>query len=126
LGNGDTITDAPSDGALYILQLSGNVQVGPSNCQAGVGDWFSQRSGKWILGNYGNTLYNHYFAPNASAWDCMNQPQQKAEMTARSNHPSGVNLLCCDGSTRFVNNQIDLVVWRSLATRDGGESEGGP
>jgi prepilin-type N-terminal cleavage/methylation domain-containing protein len=126
LGNGDTITDAPSDGALYILQLSGNAPVGPSNCQAGVGDWFSQRSGKWILGNYGNTLYNHYYSPNAASWDCMNPPQQMAQMTARSNHPGGVNLLCCDGSTRFVNNQIDLILWRGLATRDGGESEGGP
>lgn len=127
LGSGDAITDAPSDGALYIREIANSVQVGATGCQAtSAGDWFSQRSGKWILGNYGNTLYNHYYGPNAIDWDCMNLPQQKAQMTARSNHPGGVNLLCCDGSTRFVVNQTDLIVWRSLATRDGGEAESGP
>ncbi|HEY2837644.1 MAG TPA: DUF1559 domain-containing protein [Pirellulales bacterium] len=126
LGNGDTITDTPNDGALFILELPNNLPVGPINCQTiGVGDWFSQRSGKWILGNYGNTIYNHYYAPNAIGWDCMNQPQQMAQMTARSNHPGGVNLLCCDGSTRFVASAIDLVIWRALATRNGGESGDG-
>lgn len=126
LGNGDTITDPPSNRGLFILQLPTSLAVGPASCQGTTGEWFSQRSGKWILGNYGNTLYNHYYQPNADVWDCMNPPQQMAEMTARSNHPGGVNLLCCDGSTRFVNNQIDLIVWQSLATRDGGESESGP
>jgi hypothetical protein len=56
----------------------------------------------------------------------MNLPQQQAQMTARSNHPGGVNLLCCDGSTRFVVNQIDLIIWRGLASRDGGESAAAP
>jgi len=129
LGNGDAIADAdsPNNSALFIREIANGVQVGATGCQpTSAGDWFSLRSGKWILGNYGNTLYNHYYGPNAGDWDCMNLPQQKAQMTARSNHPGGVNLLCCDGSTRFVVNQIDLIVWRGLASRDGGETEGSP
>ena len=32
----------------------------------------------------------------------------------RSRHPGGVNVLFCDGSVRFVQNEIDLQTWRSL------------
>jgi prepilin-type processing-associated H-X9-DG protein len=41
-----------------------------------------------------------------------------------SAHTNGVNLLLCDGSARFVNNGINLVTWRALGTRNGGEVVG--
>jgi len=110
---------------LYILELGNGVDVSIGSCGSrGTGGWYSQRSAKWILGNYGNTLYNHFYAPNALEWDCMNQAQQKGFMAARSNHPGGVQLLCCDGSTRFVADAINLAIWRGLATRSGGEACG--
>jgi len=93
-----------------------------ANCAALSGDTFTERGGKWILGNYGNTLYDHYYAPNADAWDCMNVQQQKAVFSARSSHLCGVNLEYCDGSTRFVSNDVDVDVWRAAATRCGGET----
>ena len=40
---------------------------------------------------------------------------------ARSYHPGGVNLAMADGSTRFINDQIDLDTWHALATPDGEE-----
>ncbi len=40
---------------------------------------------------------------------------------ARSRHPSGVNVLMCDGSGHFVNNGIDLATWRALGTAQGNE-----
>ena len=127
LGNGESITDKPVDGSLFILELPNDKQVGPTDCETtAIGNWYGQRSAKWILGNYGNTLYNHYYTPNVKLWDCMNLPQQKAQMTARSYHPGGVNLLCCDGSERFVANAIDAVLWRALATRDGGDIPAAP
>jgi prepilin-type processing-associated H-X9-DG protein len=36
-------------------------------------------------------------------------------------HPGGVNLLFGDGSVRFVKSSVDLVTWRALGTRKGGE-----
>ncbi len=77
---------------------------------------------KWILGNYGNTLYNHRFAPNTTEWDCMNLPQQQGFLSARSYHPEGVNVLFCDGSVRFVVDDISLAIWQATATRSGGET----
>jgi len=42
-------------------------------------------------------------------------------MTARSNHPGGVNLALCDGSVRFVADSVDFSTWQALATYMGGE-----
>lgn len=44
-----------------------------------------------------------------------------AVVTSRSYHPSGVNTNRADGSVAFVADQIDLTLWRSLSTRNGGE-----
>jgi len=83
------------------------------------GDWNSFRGEKWIMGNYGNSLYNHAYPPNASEWDCMNVTQQAGLFSARSFHPSGVNVLFCDGSVRFAQNSVDQTVWQAVATREG-------
>ena len=40
----------------------------------------------------------------------------------RSRHPGGVHVLLCDGSVRFVSDNVDLLsVWRPLATIANGE-----
>jgi prepilin-type N-terminal cleavage/methylation domain-containing protein len=85
------------------------------------GAWYGYRGEKWIMGNYGNTLYNHWYSPNAREWDCMNITQQSGLMTARSFHPDGINAASCDGSVRFINNAIDLTIWRATSTRGGHE-----
>ena len=82
---------------------------------------FADRGAKWIVGNYGNAIYNHYYTPNAASWDCLNTAQQKALTAARSPHPGGVMLLACDGSVRFVPNDVAPATWHALATRGGGE-----
>jgi prepilin-type N-terminal cleavage/methylation domain-containing protein len=81
------------------------------------GHWYGQRGAKWILGNYGNTLYNHFYTPNSREWDCMNITQQKALLTARSRHPAGVAVQYCDGSQRFVENDIERELWRTISLR---------
>lgn len=122
LGNGTALaTSTPYDG-LYILELGKNVDVSVTNCATqGTGSWYSQRSAKWILGNYGNTLYNHYYTPNSISWDCMNQAQQKGFLGARSYHSGGVQVLLCDGSVRFFVDSVEASLWRGIATRAGRE-----
>jgi prepilin-type N-terminal cleavage/methylation domain-containing protein/prepilin-type processing-associated H-X9-DG protein len=44
-----------------------------------------------------------------------------AAFTARSYHPSGVNVLFGDGSARFAKTTIDGMIWRALGTIGGGE-----
>jgi prepilin-type N-terminal cleavage/methylation domain-containing protein/prepilin-type processing-associated H-X9-DG protein len=126
LGNGTALASgsllSSDQAAIYILEINNSVSMSEPGCASpGSGGWYNARGGKWILGNYGNTLYNHRFSPNPPQWDCMNLPQQKGYMAARSYHPGGVNVLFCDGSVRFIREAIELAIWRALATRAGDE-----
>ena len=40
---------------------------------------------------------------------------------SRSRHPGGVHALLCDGSVHFVSDEIDLAIWRAMATIGNGE-----
>ncbi|MCE9566302.1 MAG: DUF1559 domain-containing protein [Planctomycetes bacterium] len=40
---------------------------------------------------------------------------------ARSRHTGGVVVALCDGSVRFIPNQISVSTWRALSTSQGGE-----
>jgi prepilin-type processing-associated H-X9-DG protein len=126
LGNGQPLNlIGPGFADVFVLELYNASDVTPDNCQSPpLGDCYNIRGAKWILGNYGNTLYNHYYAPNATTWDCMNMPQQKGYMAARASHPGGVNVLYCDSSVRSVDGNIDLNVWRAAATRADNETVG--
>jgi len=90
----------------------------------------SQRRGfAWYAGEIRCASYNHYYGPNPPTWDCIfnNFDYGYTAMgwkAARSLHPGGVNLLMCDGSTRFVGNLIDRPTWSALATRAGREALG--
>jgi len=43
-----------------------------------------------------------------------------------SYHPAGANFLRGDGSVSLINDQIDLSVYKALATRQGGETPASP
>jgi prepilin-type N-terminal cleavage/methylation domain-containing protein/prepilin-type processing-associated H-X9-DG protein len=111
-----------SDVQRLMLEIPGGNDTTPTVCASpSSGNCYRERGAKWILGNYGNTLYDHYYSPNAPAWDCMNLQQQKALTAARSMHPGGVMVLLCDGSVRFASNFVDQSLWRAIATRQTGE-----
>jgi prepilin-type N-terminal cleavage/methylation domain-containing protein/prepilin-type processing-associated H-X9-DG protein len=72
----------------------------------------------WLQSYHSTTQYFHVGPPNSRS--CMYPPGRIAT-TAASYHTGGVNLLMCDGSTRFTNDSVDLTVWRSVGSRAGGE-----
>jgi prepilin-type N-terminal cleavage/methylation domain-containing protein len=78
-----------------------------------------QRGAGWINGREYWTCYHHYLPPNSPLLD-MNTCGYGL-FAARSNHGSGVQMVLCDGSVRFVANSIDLGVWRAYGTRSGAE-----
>ena len=49
-----------------------------------------------------------------------------AIVTSRSNHPGLVQVAMVDGSVQSVNEDVDLYVWRTMATRAGGEPTESP
>jgi prepilin-type N-terminal cleavage/methylation domain-containing protein len=123
LGEGSPPASVPGPAAeRAVKELPFGTDPDDSTCGASSADgWFVERGGKWILGNYGNTLYNHFAPPNVAVWDCMDMRQQKGRMAARSAHPGGALVLRCDGSVAFQSEHVDLTTWRALASRSGGE-----
>jgi prepilin-type N-terminal cleavage/methylation domain-containing protein/prepilin-type processing-associated H-X9-DG protein len=90
-----------------------------AECASPVG-FFWQRQTNWIEGDYRHTLYDHYYPPNSTTYDCLRGPLH-GWRTARSRHPGGVNSLLADGSVRFIKNSINVVTWRAIGTCAGGE-----
>jgi hypothetical protein len=45
-----------------------------------------------------------------------------AAVTARSYHPGAINAALMDGSVHTIAESVDLIVWRAMATRAGGET----
>jgi len=108
--------------------------------------------GETVYGNMGGALFSAATTPNTSAPDriishcpqsynddgyaapCVSiapsrwctRSAEGAYAAARSNHRDGVNAALADGSVTFVAEFVDLTVWRSLGTREGGEAVSPP
>ena len=81
------------------------------------------------------SFYLHIETPNSSVTDCLrshecpwspSQPpcrgtcsESAAVVTARSNHPDGVNVVFADAHVDFYEDVVDLPVWQALATIAG-------
>lgn len=79
-------------------------------------------------------FYHYNYTPNSLTPDgvrtsfCVNRREspctgtfsswnpRELTMTARSYHPGGVNVLFGDGSARFVQETVELAIWRALGT----------
>ncbi len=80
---------------------------------------YSNVGAPWLEGYHSTTYYYHVAPPNDRS--CM-YPPGRIMTTANSYHAGGVQMCLCDGSVRFVNDGIDLLVWRAAGTRASGEA----
>jgi prepilin-type N-terminal cleavage/methylation domain-containing protein/prepilin-type processing-associated H-X9-DG protein len=114
----------PTPVPVPLKRAMSRVSAGPLTddaCAASGAGWLLNKGAGWWDGNYQNALYNHYLTPNATRPDCIvyHNPGWKA---ARSLHPSGVNLLYCDGHVAFIKDTVNPPTWRAVSTRAGGEA----
>ena len=81
----------------------------------------------WVMGENCCTLYNHVSPPNTHACGGPGFPGSMTNMAMQvppsSAHPGGVQLMMGDASVRFLSDGVELVVWRAIGTRAGGETE---
>ena len=82
---------------------------------------YSNVGAPWLQQYHSTNQYNHILQLNGLS--CMFPPGRIAT-TANSQHVGGVHLLLCDGSVRFISQNLDLTTWRNLGTRNGGEVVG--
>lgn len=79
---------------------------------------YSNVGAPWLQQYHSTNQYNHVLPPNGRS--CMYPPGRIAT-TANSQHVGGVHMMLCDGSVRFVSENIDLNTWRALGSVSGGE-----
>jgi prepilin-type N-terminal cleavage/methylation domain-containing protein/prepilin-type processing-associated H-X9-DG protein len=83
----------------------------------------------WVHGDYATSRYNHIMPPNAvscsqSAAGSLNAVpinEEGGAHTASSRHSGGANMVTVDGSTHFVADSIDRLVWSAMGSRNGDE-----
>jgi prepilin-type N-terminal cleavage/methylation domain-containing protein/prepilin-type processing-associated H-X9-DG protein len=85
-----------------------------------------RRQFAWYSGEIRCASYNHYYVPNINRWDCVSNAPSLGFTAigwkaARSPHEGGVHLLLCDGSVRFISENIHGPTWLALGTRAGNE-----
>jgi prepilin-type N-terminal cleavage/methylation domain-containing protein/prepilin-type processing-associated H-X9-DG protein len=104
--------------------------------------------GETIYGNMGGSLFSAYSTPNSTVADRIYGlcPQEHGDSqyvapctmipgapqggpgaatsfaAARSVHPGGVNVAMVDGSIKFVNDDIDVAIWRAVGTAGNEEA----
>jgi prepilin-type N-terminal cleavage/methylation domain-containing protein/prepilin-type processing-associated H-X9-DG protein len=84
---------------------------------------FNQKGKDWLLGQCGwGGCYSHIMTPNQpGCWYGTGSNTDHTMIGASSYHNGGVNTLFLDGSVKFVKSSVSKLVWRALATKDGGE-----
>ncbi|QEG41350.1 DUF1559 domain-containing protein [Roseimaritima ulvae] len=121
---------------------AGNSQSIPTSTAeiCALGGSFKSTTGhtEWVDGRVHQTGVTSTFGPNTEVlcvqggttydvdWTNMREGRSTtdttyAAVTSRSYHPGGVNVVLMDGSVQFKAETIDLVTWRALSTRAGGE-----
>lgn len=93
-----------------------------------------------IRGRYHNNIhggcnFSTLYPPNTTVSDrlpycsnalpsapCLGGSGANHVISARSYHVGGVNTTMADGATRFVNDNVDPVVWQAAGSRNGRES----
>lgn len=115
-----------------LCALGGEAKMNPTNIHKNSGHT------EWVDGRVHQCGFTAMFTPNFRVpcvnsgtefdVDWNNQQEGKshlvttyAAVTSRSFHPGVVSVMLMDGSARVIANNIELAVWRALATRNGGE-----
>jgi prepilin-type processing-associated H-X9-DG protein len=83
--------------------------------------WAGDRGREWSRGSYIMASYNHFLTPNNKKPDCTDKGRNAAITGPRSFHPGGVNILLLDGHVQFVKDSVELLTFRAISTRAGGE-----
>ena len=88
----------------------------------------AQWSNGWPFAGYDATQYNHVAPPNWSNIDCSafqgipDRQFEHAVVAARSDHPGTVVVAFGDGHTAIVSDDVDILAWRAVGSRNGEET----
>jgi prepilin-type N-terminal cleavage/methylation domain-containing protein/prepilin-type processing-associated H-X9-DG protein len=144
-GTSKTLLVAEVKGWTPYLRDTATTQTTPPAAPAdicGLGGSFKVDSGhtEWVDGRVHQAGFTALFPPNTSVpctqsgqvydvdWTSQREGTTDAgitysAVTSRSYHSGGVvNVAMVDGSVHAISGDVDLLVWRAMGTRSGGES----
>jgi len=111
---------------VYTWAGGNNVDAMRTNClsQTGLSGRNDMRGRAWAWSFMGvGSAYNHTMLPNEKSCHSYSDDWGGSNlMSASSMHTGGVHLLLADGATRFVNDNVNKVIWWGLGTRNGNET----
>jgi prepilin-type processing-associated H-X9-DG protein len=105
---------------------------------AGNDDW----RGTWMIPSVGASAFTGYLTPNSKEKDVIPACGTGIELSsaaadmpceeeldaggnlyaaARSRHTGGVNAAMADASVRFIDDEVESIVWQAMCSRAGGE-----
>lgn len=116
-GNTSTIRDN------YIFSRNANNAEIIDTCQMSPPN-ASDLGSVWLGGTPQNNMFSTNRTPNDRRFDCIAPNYGCTNFAARSRHTGGVQVSLADGSAHFISENISLVVYQAMGTRNGGEVVG--
>ncbi len=121
-GNRQPNTTTLEDAQRQMKRVSGGPPCLPSaDAMLGMpaSSYEGRRAGAWILSTGYHALVHGYFTPNSVFPDMTHHGEVVSG--PRSLHVGGAQAALCDGSVRFVSDNVDLTTFRHAFTRNDGE-----
>lgn len=97
-----------------------------AQCLAGQANHTSFAGSRWSAPGQYNTAFNTLAPPNWRFPACIQcggcgQGDSQGIVPARSRHPGGVQVSLGDASVRFISDSVNLILYQSMGSIDGGE-----
>ena len=121
-GNRQATTTTLVDHQRQMKRISGGPPCVPSaDAMLGMAasSYEGRRAGSWIRSTGYHALVHGYFTPNSDLPDMAHHGEVVSG--PRSLHVGGAQLALCDGSVRFVSENVDLTTFRNAFARNDGE-----
>jgi hypothetical protein len=127
---GDVVRGITYNGAVGVFPPTpADLAVYGQACLAGINSHHSHGGRDWMTGMPTQTIFNTVATPNWQYPSCQNCTgcgwmDSDGVFPARSRHPAGAVHAMVDCSTRFITDNVNLLVYQALGSKDGKEAIG--
>jgi len=131
--NGDVVRSQPFGAMPTVFRIAagipsitqGQLEAYGAQCLTGQANHISFAGIEWMAPGQYTASFNTLAPPNWRFPACMRDGggmgDSQGLFPARSRHPGGVQVSLGDASVRFISDSVDLILYQSMGSIDGGE-----